>query len=321
MKHLIHSVHHPHLRKRALLEFAGFFGLIGLLTSQRHIITEAIETVSRVNTLWFVLLLGTYWLLLPLTALSYRFITPKPKKLKIKTTILAHLAGAGPGRVIPGGIGNMSISAVHLKKSGLSIEQAIGVVVTNNLFGFFANILLVVGALIIQPDTVRLLTDNISSEQLLVAGVVVVGLVVLVQWLMHARSTRKELRKVSKQWRKIAFSFIRQPKKACAVLLIALAIAAVHTLMLDFSAYALGIELTFANSLIALSFGVAVGGIFPTPGGVGGVEAGVTATLLVLGYDAAAAASIAVLFRVATYWQPLIPGTLAYLYLRERKLL
>ncbi|MDX1738802.1 MAG: lysylphosphatidylglycerol synthase transmembrane domain-containing protein, partial [Alphaproteobacteria bacterium] len=321
LRHLIHQNHHQHLKKRSILEFVGFAGLILLLIFQRDIIFEAIETVSEVHVVWFALLLACYWLILPLTAISYKLITPKPKKLRLSTTMLAHLAGAGPGRVIPGGIGGVSINSIHLKKSGLSIEQAIGVVLTNNLAGVMANLSLVAGALIIRPETLEILTENISSQQLLIAAGIVVSLIVLIQWLFHARSTRKEVNKTAKQWRKIAYMFVKQPTKLCAVLLIGLIIAIIHTFMLDFSAYAVGVDMNLFDALIALSFGVAIGGILPTPGGIGGVEAGTAAALIVLGYEAPIAASIAVLFRVATYWQPLIPGTLAYLYLRERKLL
>jgi uncharacterized membrane protein YbhN (UPF0104 family) len=321
MKHLVHEVHHPHLKKRAILEFVGLGILVTILVSQRTVIISAIETVSEVEAIWFVLLLALYWLLLPLTALSYKLITPKPKKLRLKTTILAHLAGAGPGRIIPGGIGNISIGALHMNKNGLSIEQGIGVVVTNNAIGFAANIVLIIGALFIRPETLNILTDNISSYHITIGAGAIIAIVVLFQWLIHARSTHKEAAKTAKQWRKIIVGLLRQPKKVCGVLLIAFMIANMHTLLLLISGAALGSGLTYVDALIALSFGVAIGGILPTPGGIGGVEAGTTATLIVLGYDEATAISIAVLFRVATYWQPLIPGTLAYLYLRERKLL
>jgi uncharacterized protein (TIRG00374 family) len=138
---------------------------------------------------------------------------------------------------------------------------------------------------------------------------------------MHARSTKKEVNKAARQWKKIFFNFISHPTRVAAVFAIGVIIAVVHTFMIDLSAFALGVDMGLTDALIALSFGVIVGSIFPTPGGVGGVEAGITAALIVLGYDAAAAASIAVLFRVATYWQPLVPGTLAYMYLRDKKLI
>jgi undecaprenyl-diphosphatase len=288
---------------------------------QRDIIKESFLTVLKVEVLWFVLLLLCYWIILPLTALSYKCISPKPKKLDMTTTILAHLAGAGPGRIIPGGIGNISITAIHLKKTGLTIEQALGVVITNNVFGLISNALLLMGALFIRPESTRLITANISSQQLFVAALITAGFLVLIQWLLHARSTRREINKTAKQWRVILYKFLTHPSRVVSVLIIALLISLVHTFMLDLSAYALGIHLSIADALIAMSFGVVIGGVFPTPGGIGGVEAGITAALIILGLTPAEAASVAVLFRVATYWQPLLPGTLAYLYLREKKLL
>jgi uncharacterized membrane protein YbhN (UPF0104 family) len=320
MKHLIHENHHPHLKKRAYLEFIGLAVLVAFVFFQRELLQNSIVTVLGVEILWFVLLLGAYWILLPLTAISYRIITPKPKRINLFNTVLAHLAGAGPGRIIPGGIGNISISALHLKKSGLTIEQAIGVVITNNLFGFFTNILLLFMVLLSRPETTLLLSENISSQQIFVTIGISTALVVLGQWLMHARSTKTEVHKVARQWKKIFFNFISHPLRVIGVILIGFFIALVHTFMLDLSAFALGVGLGFTDALIALSFGIIVGSIFPTPGGIGGVEAGITAALIVLGYDAAISASIAVLFRVATYWQPLVPGTLAYLYLREKRL-
>jgi uncharacterized protein (TIRG00374 family) len=321
MKHLIHKTHHPHLKKRAMLEILGLIGLVAFIILQRDILQESFITVLEVDVIWFVILLSCYWIMLPLTALSYRFISPKPERLRLKTTILAHLAGAGPGRIIPGGIGNLSVGAMHLKKTGLTIEQAIGVVVTNNIFGLISNGLLLVGVLVIRPEIWELISSNVSSQQLLVAGGVLAALIILLQWLMHARGVRQEINKASRQFKKVFFRFIRQPRKVACVALIALTISLVHAFMLDFSAFALGINLSIADALVAMSFGVVIGGVLPTPGGVGGAEAGITAALLVFGLSAPEAASVAVLFRLATYWQPFIPGTLAYLYLRERRLL
>jgi uncharacterized membrane protein YbhN (UPF0104 family) len=321
MKHLVHKKHHPHLKKRAILEFIGLFVLVGFVINQRDLLQESFLTVLEVEVLWFILLLGLYWFLLPLTAISYRIITPKPKRLKLFNTILAHLAGSGPGRIIPGGIGNLSISALHLKKSGLTIEQSIGVVITNNILGLFSNVVLLIGVLFIRPDTAQALKDNISSQQIFIALGVFTAIVVLIQWLVHARSTKKEINKAALEWKIVFLNFISHPTRVVSVFLIGIIIALIHTFMLDLSGFALGVNIGLMDALIALSFGVIVGSIFPTPGGIGGVEAGITAALIVLGYDAALSASVAVLFRVATYWQPLIPGTLAYLYLREKRLI
>ena len=321
MQHLLHKKHHPHLKKRAIIELVGLGALITFIILQRDILRESILTIIEVEALWFVLLIACYWFALPLTALSFRCITPKPKRLKMSVSMLSHLAGAGPGRAIPGGIGGVSINSLHLKKTGLTIEQSVGVVLTNNLIGIFANILLVTGAILIRPETRNILFSNITSSQLVIIVIALSGIVVLVQWLLHARSTRTEVLKTTRQWKSILLRLFRSPSRLTAVIGIALAITLLHALMLDFAAFALLVDVSLADAIIATSFGVAIGGIVPTPGGIGGVEAGITAAFVVLGYDAAAAASIAVLFRVATYWQPILPGIFAYLYLRERKLL
>lgn len=300
---------------------AGFVVLVLFSYSQRDVLSDAIKTVTSVQAGWFLILLASFWVLLPLTAISYKIISPKPRKMSVFTTSLAHLAGAGPGRIIPGGIGNMSIGAIHLKKSGLTIEQGIAVVATNNAFGLITNILLVCAVLILRPDTLKILTDNISSQQLVIATAVIVGSVVLLQWLLHAHKTRHEILKTIRSWKNVLHHLFDSPQRLFWIVSISVLILAAHTMMLDFSGFALGVDLSFTDALIALSFGVAIGSIFPTPGGVGAVEAGTSAALVVLGYDAATATSIAVLFRIATYWQPLIPGTMAYLYLREKRLL
>lgn len=51
-----------------------------------------------------------------------------------------------------------------------------------------------------------------------------------------------------------------------------------------------------------------IGSAVPTPGGVGGVEAALTASLISFGVDNATAAAIVLLFRTLTFWLPTIPG-------------
>lgn len=321
MKHLFHKRHHVHLKRRAILEFLGLFILVGISITQWEVVQKAIETVSNVKVTWLLILLASYWLVLPLTTFSYRLISPKPKQLNMFTTTLAHLAGAGPGRIIPGGIGNLTINALHLKKTCLSLEKSISVVVINNLIGILVSAVLVIFAFIIQPDTLVLFTNHVTSQQLLLVAAAIFGIIGILQWLFHARRTQKEAIKTYKQGRQVLKQFLSKPRRVVGALLIAALIALMHSLMIDFSAFALGIHMNFVDAVIAMSLGVAIGSLFPTPGGFGAVEAGIIATLIVLGYDGATAASIAILYRIATYWQPLIPGTIAYFYLRERKLL
>ncbi|MFZ1854238.1 MAG: lysylphosphatidylglycerol synthase domain-containing protein, partial [Candidatus Nanopelagicales bacterium] len=50
----------------------------------------------------------------------------------------------------------------------------------------------------------------------------------------------------------------------------------------------------------------------PTPGGLGAVEAALTAALAAAGVEAAVAVSAVLLFRIFTFWLPTLPGWLFF---------
>jgi uncharacterized protein (TIRG00374 family) len=59
------------------------------------------------------------------------------------------------------------------------------------------------------------------------------------------------------------------------------------------------------------------GNLLPMPGGVGGVEGGMIASLAAFEVDAGQAVVAVLLFRAVTFWLPLIPGVIAYFQLRK----
>ncbi len=60
-------------------------------------------------------------------------------------------------------------------------------------------------------------------------------------------------------------------------------------------------------------------GMIPiTPGGLGFVEAGLTATLALAGVGAGEAVLATLIYRLASYWLPLLAGFVAYLLFRRR---
>jgi uncharacterized membrane protein YbhN (UPF0104 family) len=76
------------------------------------------------------------------------------------------------------------------------------------------------------------------------------------------------------------------------------------------SVHAFGVSMGFAQAGALYMVANTVGSAVPTPGGVGGLEAALTAALLGAGVAGATAAAIVVLFRLATYWLPTLPGWL-----------
>ncbi len=319
MKHLVAKEHHPHLKKRALLELVGLCALVLLCYDQRELIQTALNTLRQSDLLYVLLMVCVYWMLLPLTPISYRIILDKP--LPISTTVIAQMAGAGPGRIIPGGLGHISIAAAHIAKSGNTIRSSIAVAIVNNVIGLLTSGVLVAAAVLTHPTLLPTIANAVSPLSILFTTTGLLALLTILQWLSHARSTRKTIRSLNKEWAKVILRLMRHPYRICIIVSIAATITGGHIVLLILSGNALGIVISPSDALIALTVGILMGGAVPTPGGFGAVEAGTTTALIVIGYSSHDAVSAALLFRAITYWMPLIPGLFAYLYLRERKLL
>jgi uncharacterized membrane protein YbhN (UPF0104 family) len=60
-----------------------------------------------------------------------------------------------------------------------------------------------------------------------------------------------------------------------------------------------------------------LGGLVPTPGGIGGVDGGLIGTLIVYGAPAAGTAAAVLAYRLILFWLPLIAGGLAFAALRR----
>jgi undecaprenyl-diphosphatase len=63
--------------------------------------------------------------------------------------------------------------------------------------------------------------------------------------------------------------------------------------------------------------GAAIAQAAPTPGGIGAVEAALIAGLTAAGLDKETAVPAVFLFRLATFWLPILPGWVAFAWLQR----
>lgn len=319
MKRTDQHEHKIHLKKRAILELIGLAILVAFSITQWPIIQRAFEEIKASDPFYLALAFILYWISLPLTAISFRILSNK--KISIWTNTLAQLAGSGPGRIVPGGLGRLSLSVVHLHKLGIETSKSIIISVTSNVIGVIVTVLVILLLSLTNENTSRLLNGYTLITSVLTLALVIISILAIGLWLLHANKTRNAILKLNRQWKNQIAIILKNPAMLLKLISIALLTLISNALILWFCAYALQIHISLSDALLALSAGVFIGGILPTPGGIGAVEAGITAVLIVFGYSASESTSIALLFRAITYIQPLIPGTIAYIYLRRRKLL
>jgi uncharacterized protein (TIRG00374 family) len=110
----------------------------------------------------------------------------------------------------------------------------------------------------------------------------------------------------------------QQPRKLAQGIGGALLLTLSYILCLAACVAAFGRTVPIASIAVVYLTGSAIGSILPTPGGLGGVEAALTAGLTATGMPGAVAVSAVLLFRLITFWLPVPVGWVALNYL-ERK--
>jgi uncharacterized protein (TIRG00374 family) len=82
--------------------------------------------------------------------------------------------------------------------------------------------------------------------------------------------------------------------------------------------YAFGGELNIAVIAVVYLAGATIGQAAPTPGGLGAVEAALSAGLTAAGLDGGTAVSAVLAYRLVTFWLPTIPGYWCFTWLTKK---
>ena len=109
---------------------------------------------------------------------------------------------------------------------------------------------------------------------------------------------------------------IRSPGKIALLLGGSAAVTLGYVFALYFSTVAFGGGLDLAQVGAAYLAGSAIATVAPTPGGLGALEAAVIAGLVGAGMSGTAAVPAVFLFRLVTFWLPILPGWIALNHLR-----
>jgi undecaprenyl-diphosphatase len=246
-------------------------------------------------------------------ALTYHLLALK--KLYYHRTLLVQGASAFANRILPAGLGGLTLNVQYLRKARFSTPQAIAVAGINNTLGMVGHLLLLLIVLVAAGDAV---TDNIMLPAWniqwywLLAGAGVIGLVLFV-----ATGLRRSLVKALAMFGRQLLVYRAHKMRVAAALGNSVVLTLLYVVIFYLSAVALGADLTYIQALIVFSAGMLLGTVMPTPGGLGGVEAGLAAGMVAYGHEASLALAVALLYRLITYWLPLIPGFVIFMLTRK----
>jgi uncharacterized membrane protein YbhN (UPF0104 family) len=84
---------------------------------------------------------------------------------------------------------------------------------------------------------------------------------------------------------------------------------------------AMGANVNVAALAVVQLVGNTVGTAVPTPGGLGAVEAALTAGVTAIGVSTGVAVSSVLLYRLVSFWLPILPGWIMWTQMQKRNLL
>ncbi len=213
-------------------------------------------------------------------------------------------------RFTPANAGGMALRARYLQREGVELSvgaAAVGLtsVVSGAVQAVFIVVFLVWGGASDELSRFRLPSAT-RTLGILVIVCVVIGAVALSGW-----GKRVVVPRVKQSVGPGLASFValaRRPRKL-AQLFGGTALAKLATIAaFTVCASAMGVNMDFARIGALYMVANTVGAAVPTPGGVGGLEAALTAALISAGVDAPTAGATVLVFRLFTFWFPTLPG-------------
>ena len=235
------------------------------------------------------------------------------------STFLAQLASSFTNRVTPAKVGGVALNLRFLIKQGIDKATAATGVAVSTAMGTLVHLAITL-VIVVWAGNVGLPGISLpSGGVLLMIGGVVLAFVALVA----AGAARRAW------WRSSALPSLRRSWSSCVdvmrsprLLAMVAGGSAIVTLanLVAFvvSLRAFGVQESFATLAVVYLAGAAVASAAPTPGGLGATEAALVAGLAVVGVSEDEAIPGVLLFRLATFWVPILPGWFSMLYLQHR---
>jgi undecaprenyl-diphosphatase len=237
----------------------------------------------------------------------------------IRATMVA-LAGSFVNRVSPAKVGGMALNLRFLQKSGVSTSVASASIGLYSVVGAITHVTLLVIFSVWAGRTVNL-AEFLPGPWVIIAvvGVLlgVIGVLVFVPKLRGfiAEKVRPEAVKVRANLR----ALLERPVRLVLIVAGSALLSLSYIGALDASLRAFDAQIALPIVAVIYLAGASIASAAPTPGGVGAVEAALIGGLTAAGVPSEIAIPGVFLYRLATFWIPVLPGWGAFSWLQRRE--
>lgn len=242
-----------------------------------------------------------------------------PVRLSVGLVVAVQVASSFASRVTPAKLGGMAANVRFLQRRSIPTATAVSAIGLNTIAGLVVHVSLVtlVALAAGSSNDVTLPVPNGLVVAAVTVGLAVVGAVL---WAIPAGRqllTANLVPALRSAWATVS-TIARTPSKLVALLTGSFIVTFSYTIAMLASLRALDANVPVATAALVYLVGSAVATVAPTPGGVGATEAALIAGYTAVGVDPGVAFAAVLLFRLVTFWLPILPGWVALITLQRR---
>ncbi len=245
-----------------------------------------------------------------------------PERLPVGPLVTASFGSSFASKLAPAGLGGMALNMRFLQKQGVEKAVAASGIGLNTVGGLIGHVTLI-GVFIVWAGRDAFGSFRLPDPKYFLIGIAIVVALMLIS--LAIPSTRRMLREKLVPILRQAFdgvsTVLRRPGKVALLLGGSMLVTFAYLTTLYFSVEAFGGGLAFATVGAVFLVGSAVAQAAPTPGGLGAVEAALIAGLVAAGLDNTVAVPAVFLYRLFTFWIPILPGWLCFQWLERHEYL
>jgi len=306
--------HQLKISKSVVLSLAVLLIAIYVFLPQIKDLRTSVTLARHADRNWLLLAVILVIVTYAFATLSYQLLARH--RLKVRRTLLIQISSACANRLLPAGLGGLSLNTAYLYKNKHKIAEASTVAATNNLLGIVGHLLILAVALVFLPSSVKFTNSFHVSKGIYISVVVI--LLGLVATILVLPKIRHWLENFSWQVIRDIGAYRKHPLKILAALLSSIGLTLCYVSALLVCMLAFGSHLDFTQVLVIFTLGSVVGIATPTPGGLIGIEAGLIAGFVAFGVSGPRALAIVLTYRFISYWLPILPGFIALVFVRRK---
>lgn len=241
-----------------------------------------------------------------------------PVRLRFWPAVAAQIASSFANRVTPAKVGGIATNIRYFQRQGVPAAVSVTAVGLNAIVGVAVHLILTLGFLLLASGNQD--AEGISLPSASTVGLILTGALVVIGISMWVRATRELVKTHVVPQLRSGWQAIQEISHSAGRIVLlfggsaAITLAYLGAMVASLKAF----DSTAPLPIVALLFltGSAVANAAPTPGGLGAAEAALIAALSTV-EDAEIVIPAVFLFRLVTFWFPILPGWVALTVLRQ----